>query len=204
MMEDKCRELVEQARQASKSKNWAEALQKYQAALARYESSWLYFNIGRMQHRLGQHGAAIGSYDRYLSSPQQPGDELDRVKAREYLAQAKKELTAPSNSDKSTSQSSNVEVPAKSEVVGTIPSGQRPDPGPQASPGAGSVSPAPSIPPTKPSSRVPTKWIVVGCLAGLAVVGGVVGGVVYGVRAQVPDDTRDLRWSQVSSALLWR
>lgn len=84
-LDDACKRLVERALLSSQQKQYAEALQLYQAAFAIQPEPRLLVSIGRMQHKLERWEEARASYQQFLNVSAQPEDEPYRAKAAEWL-----------------------------------------------------------------------------------------------------------------------
>jgi tetratricopeptide (TPR) repeat protein len=95
-LDDACNRLVKQAVSDSQQKQYADALQLYQAAYAIRPEPRLLVSIGRMQHKLQRWEDARQSYQNFLATSTRPDDEPYRKKATEWLKELESQpLSAP-------------------------------------------------------------------------------------------------------------
>ena len=85
--------LVEQAQQQSKAGQLAEAEKRYKLAYELSQDVRLLFNIARVLDKRGQGQEAMTYYRQFLQSAVE--DELQKAKAREFLAQLEAKLATP-------------------------------------------------------------------------------------------------------------
>lgn len=90
-----CAELAQRAHQFSKNNQFADALAAYQAAAQLSPDPKLLFNIARILHKIGRFADAVEHYRRYLQAGAE-GNQVQREKTEEYLAQAQRGLPVPS------------------------------------------------------------------------------------------------------------
>jgi tetratricopeptide (TPR) repeat protein len=84
---------VEQAQQQSKAGQLAEAEKRYKLAYELSQDVRLLFNIARVLDKRGQGQEAMTYYRQFLQSAVE--DELQKAKAREFLAQLEAKLATP-------------------------------------------------------------------------------------------------------------
>lgn len=88
-----CVGLVEQAQQQSKAGQLAEAEKRYKLAYELSQDVRLLFNIARVLDKRGQGQEAMTYYRQFIQSAVE--DELQKAKAREFLAQLEAKLATP-------------------------------------------------------------------------------------------------------------
>lgn len=120
-----CREMYKRARELSRTGQLDAAVVLYQEAYKRRPATWLLLNIGRVLHRQGKLTQAIASYESYLGSPR-PEDEVRLNKARQFLAQAQRELLSKGSAQPAKAQPQS--------VAATAPAEKPPEPEPPPAP----------------------------------------------------------------------
>lgn len=186
------RELVE-AQQKFVQGELELALSAIQSLHDKYQDPRLLYSIARLLHRLNRQADAVPVYRRFLESGAESDPQM-LAKTRRLLTEAAARVPTPTPAATPSPQLGAVQPPPGTTVA--APADARPEPGQ-----SGDELPPANVEHRSTAGRPIYKrvwfWSLIGSVATATVVTGVAVGLTVG--SAPPSNTRDLRWSSITS-----